>query len=181
MGGGSPGRRPRHQGARGSPGDDSGATDVAHSTADVLNVSARAGEPTGKGPLHDAAQAYDRASREPYGRAGPTSLSATDLRLAATTLALVARAGRDDGAALVALTVALAGLLDAVAEFSTGQARGAQAAAAGAEPGRPAEQLHGVGTSWGPVGRQRQLGLPQRWFPCPPASRLRARSSPLGV
>ncbi len=109
----------------------------------MLNVTARAGEPSGKGPLHDAARAYDRATREAYGRGGRTSAASIDLRLAATTLALVARAGRDDGAALAALTVALAGLLDAAAELRAAQARGAQAAAARAA----VEQLRGVGTS----------------------------------
>lgn len=140
----------------------------------MLNVSARAGEPTGKGPLHDAAQAYDRASREPYGRAGPTSLSATDLRLAATTLALVARAGRDDGAALVALTVALAGLLDAVAEFSTGQARGAQAAAAGQSPGARRSSCMALGPHggrWGGSGNSGCLSGGSLALP-PPACEL---------
>ncbi len=108
-------------------GDDpAAAADVARSAADVLHVTARVGEPSGKGPLHDAAGAYDRASRQAYGRAGRGSVIGTDLRLAATTLALVARAGRDDGAALAALTVALAGLLDAVAELRAAQARSAQ-------------------------------------------------------
>lgn len=48
----------------------------------------------------------------------------------------------DDGAALAALTVALAGLLDAVAEVRAAQARGAPAAAARAA----AEQLRSAGT-----------------------------------
>ncbi|MDP9419618.1 MAG: hypothetical protein M3P53_05645, partial [Actinomycetota bacterium] len=59
-----------------------------------------------------------------------------DLRLAATTLALVVRANRDDAAALMALVVALTGLVEAVAELRVSQARSAQAAAARAAAGQ---------------------------------------------
>lgn len=129
-------RRLRHE-------DPAGAGDAARSAADLLNVAARAGEPAGKGPLHDAARDYDRASRELYARPSRRSPGGADLRLAAMTLALVARAGRDDGAALVALVVSLSALLDAVADLRATQARGTQAAASRGA----AEQLRQVGAS----------------------------------
>jgi len=123
--------------------DPAAAGDAARSAADLLNVAARAGEPAGKGPLHDAARAYDRASRELYARPSRRSPGGADLRLAAMTLALVARAGRDDGAALVALVVSLSALLDAVADLRATQARVTQAAAARGA----ADQLRQVGAS----------------------------------
>lgn len=123
--------------------DQMAVLDIARSAADVLNVVARVGEPSGQGELHEAAHAYDRASREAYGRTGRATAVGVDLRLAATTLALMARAGRSDGAALVGLTVALAGLLDAVAQLRAVQGRSAQALAAQVA----AEQLRSAVTS----------------------------------
>ncbi len=133
--------------------DPAAAGDMARSAADLLHVAARAGEPNGKGPLHDAARVYDRASRNPYGRPARRSSGGADLRLAATTLALVARANRDDAAALMTLVVALAGLVDAVAELRATQARSAQAAAAriAAEQLRAVTRGYSQGSSVRPV------------------------------
>ena len=160
--------------------DPDAAADPARSAADVLRVAARAGEPGGKGPLHDAARTYDRASREPYGRAVRRTPAGADLRLAATTLALLARAGRDDGAALIALVVSLGGLLDAVAELRATQARGAQALAASGAAG----QLRQVAGPPGappqrgrpPQGPQPPTAAPRRpWRPEPPPPPQRGR------
>jgi hypothetical protein len=145
--------------------------DTARSAADLLHVAARAGEPNGKGPLHDAARAYDRASRTAYGRPARRSSGGAELRLAATTLALVARANRDDAAALVALVVALAGLVEAVAELRASQARSAQAAAAR----MAAEQLRAVAASRrggdAQVATQRTVATHWRLSDSPPPPR----------
>ncbi len=143
--------------------------DTARSAADLLHVAARAGEPNGRGPLHDAARAYDRASRTPYGRPARRSGGGADLRLAATTLALVARANRDDAAALMALVVALAGLVEAVAELRASQQRAAQAQAARAA----ASQLREVAARRGGVGApptaaQGRVPTPARHPEAPP-------------
>ncbi len=104
--------------------------DTARSAADLLHVAARAVSPTARDRCMTPARAYDRASRNPYGRPAGCSSGGADLRVAATTLALVARANRDDAAALMALVVALAGLVEAVAELRASQQRAAQATAA---------------------------------------------------
>jgi hypothetical protein len=110
--------------------DPAAAGAAARAAADVLHVAARVGEPTGRGALHDAARAYDRASRELHGRTPRSGPGAAQLRLAAVSLGLLARAARDEHAAVLALTAALAGLVDAVAELRTAQRRVEQAAAA---------------------------------------------------
>ncbi len=148
--------------------EDAGAAgDTARSAADLLHVAARAGEPNGKGPLHDAARAYDRASRNPYGRPARRSGGGADLRLAATTLALVTRANRDDAAALMALVVALAGLVEAVAVLRASQQRDAQAHAARAA----AQQLRAVGSPVRPVtsGRNPARSAERHLDPARPA------------
>jgi len=110
--------------------DPAAAGAAARAAADLLHVAARVGEPTGRGALHDAARAYDRASRELYGRTPRSGPGAADLRLAAVSLGLLARVGRDEHGAVLALTVALAGLAEAVGELRAAQRRVEQAAAA---------------------------------------------------
>jgi len=67
----------------------------------------------------------------------------SELRMAATALAVLARAGRDEHAAVLALTVALAGLVDAIADLRAVQGRAEQAAGARAASGL-------LGTTSGP-------------------------------
>lgn len=110
---------------------------AARAAADLLHVAARVAEPAGRGALHDAARTYDRASRELHGRTPRPGPAGGQLRLAAASLGLLARAGRDEHAAVLALAIALAGLVEAVADVRTVQARTEQAAAARAA----AEQL----------------------------------------
>ncbi len=109
--------RPRRRGA-------------ARAAADVLNVAARTNEPGGRGPLSDAARAYDRASRDLYGRQAPRGRVASDLRMTALTLGLLVSAGRNEGAAMVGFVLALQGLIDALADLRATEARVAEAAAA---------------------------------------------------
>ena len=103
---------------------------AARATADLLHVTARVAEPTGRGALHDAARSFDRASRELYGRTPQPGPGAADVRLAAAALGLLGRAGRNESAAVLALVVALAGLAEAVGELRTVQARAEQATGA---------------------------------------------------
>jgi hypothetical protein len=109
--------------------DPSGAADSARAAADLLHIAARVAEPGGAGPLSQAARTYDRASRDLYGRTPPPGRTEAgfDLRLAALTLALVRRAAPSEGAAVAALVVALAGLVDAIGELRSTQHRLEQA------------------------------------------------------
>lgn len=117
-------------------------------------MTARVAEPAGRGALHDAARAYDRAGRELHGRPPRPGPGAAELRLAATSLALLARAGRDEHAAVLALTLALAGLVDAVADLRTIQARAEQAAGARSA----AEELRAAGRSTRPGNVPTRVG-----------------------
>jgi hypothetical protein len=109
--------------------DPGAAGAAARAVADLLHVAARVAEPAGRGGLHDAARAYDRASRELHGRTPRSGPGGAELRLAAASLGLLARAGRDEDAAVVALAVALAGLVEAVTDLRAVQGRAEQAAA----------------------------------------------------
>jgi len=67
--------------------DPGAASDVAHATADVLAVTARVTEGRLGGPLTDAADAYERAGRELWGRTPRPSTPGNGLRSAARLLA----------------------------------------------------------------------------------------------
>lgn len=112
--------------------DPAAAGDAARAAADLLHVAARVAEPAGHGPLTQAARAYDRASRDLYGRTPlpHRSGSGSDLRVAALALTLIRRAGPGETQAVGALIVALAALADAVGELRAAQQRPHQATAA---------------------------------------------------
>lgn len=114
--------------------DPAAAADTARAAADLLRAAARVAEPAGHGPLSAAANSYDRASRDLYGRTPPAgrSVGAGDLRVAALALTLLRRAAPGDTTAVATLIVAAAGLAEAVADLRTAQHRHHQAAAASA-------------------------------------------------
>ena len=123
--------------------DPAAAAGAARAAADVLNVAARTHEPGGKGPLTDAARAYDRASRDLHGRQAPRGPVGNDLRMTAMTLGLLVSAGRNESAAMIGLVLALAGLVEAMAELRATEARVAEAAAAR----QAGTQLHEAATT----------------------------------
>jgi hypothetical protein len=107
--------------------DPGGAADAAWAAADALHMAAQA---LGSPALRQAAEAYDRAARAPYGRLPRRTGGGQQLRVAARVVGLL---GRADGAgALVpaGLLANLAGLAAAVAELRRAQRRAAQASAA---------------------------------------------------
>jgi len=122
--------------------DPGSASDVAHATGRALSAIARLLEGRRGGQLTDAADAFDRASRELSGRTSQPAPVAEDLRAAVRLLALTGRASRDEAAQVLALVMALvmalAGLTEAVADLRQVQGRLAQASAAR----RAAEGLH---------------------------------------
>jgi hypothetical protein len=117
--------------------DPAAAADAAWAAADVLHVAAWALRIP---DLRRAADSYDRAARERYGRIPGTSRHGTGLRAAARMIALAGPIASDGTLAAVALIASLAALASAVTELRTAQQHAAQAAAARAA----AEHLHAV-------------------------------------
>jgi hypothetical protein len=110
--------------------DPNAAADVAHATADVLNVTARVVEGRMGGPLTDAAAAYDRAGRELWGRMANKTPTGDGVRAAARMLSAAGRAHRGESAQFLHLITRLTALIDAVAALRDAQGRAAQAQAA---------------------------------------------------
>jgi hypothetical protein len=106
------------------------AADVAHATGDALAATARLIEGRHGGPITDAAAAFDRASREPYGRVPNPIPAGHGLRSAARALSLLGRASHDETTQVLSLLTSLAALSDAVANLRDVQQRQHQAAAA---------------------------------------------------
>jgi len=115
--------------------DPAAAADAAWATSDTLHVAAAV---LGSRILRQAADAYDRAARPPYGRIPPPSLAGNQLRQAARLLSAFAYLTGDRSMAPIVLITRLAALAEAVAELRDAQQHAAQAAAASVA----AEQLH---------------------------------------
>jgi hypothetical protein len=103
------------------------AADAAWATSDALHVAAAL---LGSHILRQAADAYDRAARSPYGRIPPPSPVGNQLRQAARLLSAFAYLTGDRSMAPLVLIVKLAALAEAVAELRESQQHAAQAAAA---------------------------------------------------
>jgi hypothetical protein len=106
------------------------AADVAWAASDALSVTARIVEGSWFGPLTRAADAYDRAARELWGRTPAPHPTGNALRNVARAMAMTGRARRDESAQLMALVVNLIAMTQAVAQLREAQDRAAQAAAA---------------------------------------------------
>jgi len=103
------------------------AADAAWAASDALHVAAAA---LGSRILAQAADAYDRAARAPYGRIPPPSPAGNRLRQAARFLAAYAYLTRDRTLVPVVLITKLAALAEAVADLREAQQHATQAAAA---------------------------------------------------
>jgi hypothetical protein len=104
--------------------------DLAAAASDALHV---AGAVTGNRHLVAAADGFDRAAREPYGRQPARTRYGDDLRAAVRILAVtcIGRNSRPDPMIeIMSLIINLALLIEAVAELRESQRRHAQAAAA---------------------------------------------------
>ncbi len=111
------------------------AADAAWAASDTLHVAAAM---LGSRVLRQAADAYDRAARSPYGHIPPPSPVGNQLRQAARLLSAFACITRDRSMAPLVLIAKLAALAEAVAELRQSQQHAAQATAAL----RAAERLH---------------------------------------
>jgi hypothetical protein len=103
------------------------AADAARAASDVLHAAAAV---LGSRPLREAADFYDRAAREPYGRIPAPSPAGNQLRRTARLIFACARLTGRPLPATVILVIQLALLIEAVAELREAQQRVAQAAAA---------------------------------------------------
>jgi hypothetical protein len=115
--------------------DPAAAADAAWATSDTLHTAAAA---LGSRILHQAADAYDRAARPPYGRIPPPTPAGNQLRQAARLLSALAYLTGDRSMTPIVLITRLAALAEAIAELRESQQYAAQAAAALAA----AEHLH---------------------------------------
>jgi hypothetical protein len=107
--------------------DPEAAADAAWATSDTLHVAAAV---LGSRILRQAADAYDRAARSPYGRIPPPSPAGNQLRQAARLLSAFACLTGDRSMTSIVLITRLAALAEAVAELRDAQRNAAQAAAA---------------------------------------------------
>ena len=103
------------------------AADAAWATSDALHVAAAM---FGSRILRQAADAYDRAARAPYGRIPPQSPVGNQLRQAARLISAFAYLTQDRSIAPILLITKLAALAEAVAELRQSQQHATQAAAA---------------------------------------------------
>lgn len=165
-----------------SGADPASASDIAWAAADMLRAASSV---LGSPALRQAADAYDRAARQPWGRLPPPSPAGNQLRSAARLLSAVAYASRDRPLAHIALVVRLVALAEAVGELRAAQQHAAQASAALAA----ARQLRAAATPPGPAGpppprpRPGRLPaggreLPRRAGHPPPTAPARRTASP---
>jgi hypothetical protein len=103
------------------------AADAAQAAADTFHVAAAL---LGNRPLRQAADSYERAAREPFGRIPAPTPAGNQLRQAARIMAAYARVSGDWTNAAAILILRLAALAEAVAELRDAQQRAAQARAA---------------------------------------------------
>ena len=159
--------------------DPAAAADAAWAASDTLHVAAAA---LGSRILRQAADAYDRAARAPYGRIPPPTPAGNQLRHAARLISAFAYLTGDPALAPVVLLIRLAALAEAVADAARGPAarrpgrrrprrRRAPARRHPASPARPA-----AGPAACPHhGHPRRRIIPRAASPAPaPQARTRA-------
>ena len=110
--------------------DPADASDAAWAASDFLAAAGRVVEGRAGGPLTDAAQRYDSAARELYGRTPEPTAAGTGLRVAGRLLLSAQVAKPSELRQLLALLAQLAALTDAVTRLRETQQRAAQAQAA---------------------------------------------------
>jgi hypothetical protein len=142
------------------------AADAAWAAADILHAAAAA---LGSRTLRQAADAYDRAARAPFGRIPVRTPAGTSLRRAARLLAAYGYITSDPSFRPIVLITRLAALAEAVVLLRQAQQRAAQATSAL----RAAERLHAARRAYAaPAAKDRPPGrtsaLAGAGFPVPP-------------
>ncbi|WP_157545904.1 relaxase/mobilization nuclease domain-containing protein [Microtetraspora fusca] len=133
--------------------DPSASADLAGATSDLLHVAA---ELLKDRRLREAAEAFDRAAREPYARTPPATPAGLGLR---RTVRRLAKSGATPRGGV--LIVNVASLVSAVAELRLLQGRAAQAAAARAA----ARCLSGASIAVQPTAQLAAVDFPGRFTP----------------
>ena len=122
------------------------AADVTHAAGDVLRATAAA---LGSLLLQQAADDFDRAARDLFGRVPTPTPAGSRLRQAARLISAYGYLTHDRTFAPIVLIIRLAALAEAAAELRQVQQRAAQADAAL----RTVSQLHAATSAAGPVPR----------------------------
>ena len=107
--------------------DPAAAADAAWAAADTLHAAASV---LGSASLRQAADAYDRAARAPYGQIPRPTPAGSGLRRAARLLSAYGMAAGDRSTSAIRLVIRLAALAESIADLRQIQQRAAQAAAA---------------------------------------------------
>jgi hypothetical protein len=108
--------------------DPQAATAIAAATADLLTTTARATEGHRGGPLTDAAEAFDRAARQPHGRPPQRNHHADQLRAMSRLIATTGRLTSDHHTtAALRLVLQLSALAEHLADLRHNQRRFHQA------------------------------------------------------
>jgi hypothetical protein len=133
---------------------DDEAADIASAAGDVLTATARAFEGRNRGRISEAAESYDRASREPLRRPIMPSTRATELRAISRLIFVMGRLTHDqDTAIALQLVLQMSILADTLADLREAQQRLHQARSAR----HAAEQLRTASAAMSPnpsVARQ---------------------------
>ena len=111
-------------------GDPAGAADAAWAAPDFLAAAARVIGGHRSGALQAAAEDYDRAARQAWGRLPESSPAGSGVRAASGLLRAARLVHAPETAQMLALLAQLAVLADAVGRMRTEQDRAAQATAA---------------------------------------------------
>jgi hypothetical protein len=108
----------------GTPNNPSGVQATVAATADLLATLAYASEGDWRGPLHRAADHFDRAARGRYGRVAAATRRSQDLRAQARLIWLMGRiSGDEDAYAALNLVLQMARLADTIEELRAAQQR----------------------------------------------------------
>jgi hypothetical protein len=143
------------------------AADVAWAAADTLHAAAAA---LGSRILREAADAYDRASRAPYGRVPAPTPAGNSLRRAARLLSAYGYLTSDPSFRPIVLITRLAMLAEAITALRQTQERAAQATSAlrAAERLHTAEEFYAGPASPGRRPAQTAAALGAAGFPASP-------------
>jgi len=147
--------------------DPGAAADAAQATSSTLHAAAAA---LGSRVLRQAADAYDRAARAPYGRIPPPTPAGDGLRRAARLLSAYGYITSDPSFRPLALIVRLAALAEAVADLRQTQQHAAQAASAlrAAERLHASREFYAAPAPAGHLPAQPAAALADAGFPVPP-------------
>ena len=147
--------------------DPAAAADAAWAAGDTLHVAASA---LRSRVIRQAADAYDRAARAPYGRIPRRTPAGDSLRRVARLLSAAAFVTGDPTLTAAAFIARLGALAEAVADLRQAQQRAAQAVAArtAAERLRAATRVPMPTPPYAPGPVPTAAGLAQESFPAPP-------------